>query len=345
MRISDFDYELPPERIAREPVRPRDASRMMVLDRATETCFDSRFCELARFLRRGDVVVINDTRVIRARMYGTLRRVTNSTRAVEVLFANPVDERTWEVLCKPGRRVRPGDRIVFADGIACGIAGEPRQHGLRLMEIQGMPVMELLEAHGRIPLPPYLGRAATEADADEYQTVFAANAGAVAAPTAGLHFTPAVLEDLAGHGVEIARLTLHVGIGTFLPIRTDDPLQHHLKPEWFNIPDLAARQLIAARAEGRRVIAVGTTSTRTLEYVAGTFGGIRACSGFADLYIVPGYRFQAVDGLLTNLHLPRSTLLLLVSAFASRDFIIEAYRRAVALEYRFYSYGDCMLIL
>jgi S-adenosylmethionine:tRNA ribosyltransferase-isomerase len=345
MLISDFDYELPPERIAREPARPRDASRMMVLHRAARTCADARFNQLPRFLRRGDVLVINDTRVIRARIHGTLQRATGSTRLVEVLFANPVAERTWEVLCKPGRRVRPGDRIVFAGGAAGGIVGEARDHGLRLIEIHGAPVMELLDMHGRIPLPPYLGRPDTAADADEYQTVFAANAGAVAAPTAGLHFTPAVLRDLAEHGVEIASLTLHVGIGTFLPIRADDPRQHRLKPEWFNIPEIAAAQLTAARAEGRRIIAVGTTSTRTLEYVAGRFGGVRACSGFADLYIVPGYRFQAIDGLLTNFHLPRSTLLLLVSAFATRDFMLEAYRRAVALDYRFYSYGDCMLIL
>ena len=346
MNLSDFDYELPPELIAREPARPRDASRMMVLDRQTGSLNDSAFRELPGFLRASDVLVLNDTRVIRARIQGKLERSTGTTRQVEVLFAAPAGGRAWEVMCKPGKRIRSGDRIVFGNGELAGTFGDLREHGLRLLELNSSePITPFLERHGQIPLPPYIERQDTAADAVDYQTVYSAAEGAVAAPTAGLHFTESMLNRLKTQGVEILKITLHVGIGTFLPVRSEDPQQHVLRPERFKITGETAERLNAARDAGRRVIAVGTTTTRTLEYVVGSHGRFEAGQGEANLYILPGYEFKAVSGLLTNFHLPKSTLLMLVSAFTSRETILTAYRHAVEDRYRFYSYGDCMLIL
>jgi S-adenosylmethionine:tRNA ribosyltransferase-isomerase len=346
MHISEFDYELPLELIAREPVRPRDASRMMIIDRQANTFSDSVFVDLPNVLRSDDVLVINDTRVIKARMSGQLQRSTGTTRQVEVLFANPISETVWEVLCKPGRRIRPGDRVDLAGGAAVGRFGELRQHGLRLLDVTSeISVPELLERSGHVPLPPYMERSDNPSDATEYQTIFAEQAGAVAAPTAGLHFTPGVLQRLSDKGIEVVHITLHIGIGTFLPVRVDDPHQHQLKPELFHISEDAAEKLRQARRSGRRIIAVGTTSTRTLEDVVRKHGNFYADSGYADMYILPGHQFCAIQGLLTNFHLPRSTLLMLVSAFASRELILHAYRHAIEQRYRFYSYGDCMLIL
>jgi S-adenosylmethionine:tRNA ribosyltransferase-isomerase len=343
MLLSDFDYELPPDLIAREPARPRDASRMMVLNRETGERLDSAFRNLPEFLQPSDVLVLNDTRVIRARIHGRLERTSGTTREVEVLFAAPAGPGSWEVLCKPGRRIRSGDRITFADGGLDGAFGEIRGHGLRLLYIRSgaSSVEEVLAAHGRIPLPPYMEREDTSADAVEYQTIYANAPGAVAAPTAGLHFTDAMFSQLRARGIEIVKITLHVGIGTFLPVRTDNPAEHILKPERFEMTEDAATRLNAAR----RIIAVGTTTTRTLEYIFHRYGRFEAGSGEADLFILPGYEFKAVDAMLTNFHLPRSTLLMLVSAFASRTAILAAYAHAVAERYRFYSYGDCMLIV
>jgi S-adenosylmethionine:tRNA ribosyltransferase-isomerase len=344
MHISEFDYELPPERIASEPARPRDSSRMMLVDRRADTFTDSVFRNLPDVLRHGDVLVINDTRVLKARLYGRLTRSNGTERQIEVLFANPVTENIWEVLCKPGRRIRNGDRITFGEE-ATGVFGEIREHGLRLLQVEcGSNVAALLERFGHIPLPPYIQRPDAHSDVVEYQTVFADRAGAVAAPTAGLHFTPEILDRLARRGIEVVHITLHVGIGTFLPMRVDDPREHRLKPELFHVSEDAAKRLKTARDAGRRVIAVGTTSTRTLEHLVQKHGEIIADSGYADIFVLPGYRFRAIDGLLTNFHLPRSTLLMLVSAFASRELILRAYRHAVEQRYRFYSYGDCMLI-
>src|SRR5215475_2258744 len=344
MHISDFDYELPPELIAREPARPRDASRMMVLDRATGRWIDSTFRRLPDFLEPSDVLVLNDTRVIRARITGRLERSTGAARDIEVLFAAPAAPDAWEVLCRPGKRVRQGDRIVFAGGELEGTFGESRAHGLRLLHVPPGLLFPFLERHGHVPLPPYMERDDTASDAVEYQTIYANAPGAVAAPTAGLHFTPEILNELAACGIEIVKLTLHVGIGTFIPVRTEDPREHVLKPERFELGADAAAGLNAARAAGRRVIAVGTTSTRTLEYMVQRYGRFIAAAGETDLFILPGYRFLAVNGLLTNFHLPRSTLLMLVSAFASREKILSAYHHAIEERYRFYSYGDCMLI-
>jgi S-adenosylmethionine:tRNA ribosyltransferase-isomerase len=343
MHISDFDFDLPPGQIAQEPVRPRDASRMMVLNRVTGRWIDSEFRRLPEFLEPSDVLVLNDTRVIPARIIGKLERGSGSSRDVEVFFAAPVSESVWEVLCRPGKRIRKGDRIVFADGKLDGVFGDMREQGLRLLHVSS-PADKLLAAHGHIPLPPYVDREDTPSDAIEYQTIYANVPGAVAAPTAGLHFTEWMFEALRKKGIEIVMITLHVGIGTFLPVRTEDPAQHALKPERFRISEEAASQLNAARNDGRRIIAVGTTTTRTLEYVFGRNGRFDAASGEADLFILPGHEFRVVGAMLTNFHLPKSTLIMLVSAFASREKILAAYDHAIERRYRFYSYGDCMLI-
>jgi S-adenosylmethionine:tRNA ribosyltransferase-isomerase len=252
----------------------------------------------------------------------------------------------WEVLCRPGKRIQSGDRVIFENGELQGVFGGLRGQGTHLLELNTTePIHDFLEAHGHIPLPPYLDREDTAADAEEYQTVYARIPGAVAAPTAGLHFTPAMFDRIRARGVQVLNITLHVGIGTFIPLRSENPIEHLLHPERFEITEEAASRLNAARHAGRRIVAVGTTTTRTLEYVIQTHGRFRAGQGEADLFILPGYEFKAVDGILTNFHLPRSTLIMLVSAFVSRETILAAYRHAVAERYRFYSYGDCMLVL
>jgi S-adenosylmethionine:tRNA ribosyltransferase-isomerase len=346
MHISEFDYELPAELIAREPARPRDASRMMVLNRATGERIDSQFSRLPEFLNPSDVLVINDTRVIRARIDGKLERAAGGTRDVEIFFATPAGNGSWEVLCRPGKRIRSGDRIRFVGGKIEGVFGERRDHGLRLLHFDSgnTSVEDFLETHGHIPIPPYIDRQDTAADAVEYQTIYAAAPGAVAAPTAGLHFTEAMFQTLRNKGVEVVKITLHVGIGTFIPVRTENPEGHSLKPERFFMTAEAARVLNVAHDNNRRIVAVGTTSTRTLEYVMNRYGRFIETSGEADLFILPGYEFKAVRAMLTNFHLPKSTLIMLVSAFASRERILEAYEHAVAQRYRFYSYGDCMFI-
>lgn len=317
----------------------------MVLDRSTGQWIDSAFRELPDLLEPSDVLVLNDTRVIRARVHGRLERAAGTARDIEVLFAGPAGADAWEVMCRPGKRIRAGDTVRFADGKITGVFGESRPHGLRLLNMSSAPqVIPFLEEHGHIPLPPYIDRADNSSDVTEYQTVYAQAPGAIAAPTAGLHFTSDTFNKLRSRGIETVTLTLHVGVGTFIPVRTDDPRTHVLKPERFELSAEAAQRLNAARAAGRRVIAVGTTSTRTLEYVFQRDGRFTAGSGEADLFILPGYEFQVVNGILTNFHLPKSTLLMLVSAFASREVILGAYRHAIREGYRFYSYGDCMLI-
>jgi len=348
MLISEFDYELPPELIAREPANPRDASRMMVLDSRSGRTLNSQFSALPDFLNPTDVLVLNDTRVIRARTMARLERSAGTSREIEVFFAEPLEGGSgncWQVLCKPGRRIRPKDRAIFGNGELVGVFQEGQGDDLHILELQSSePVPEILERLGRIPLPPYIERAETVADEKSYQTMFAVHSGAVAAPTAGLHFTDEVVAAIRARGVEIATITLHVGIGTFLPIRTDRVEEHVLRPERFEIAQSTADLLNSAHREKRRVVAVGTTTTRTLEYMMREFGEIRAGSGKTDLYILPGFQFKIVGALLTNFHLPKSTLLMLVSAFAGRDAIRNAYQTAIQARYRFYSYGDCMLI-
>ena len=349
MLISEFDYNLPLELIAREPAHPRDASRMMVLDTISGQTTSSKFSALPEFLKPTDVLIVNDTKVIRARTMARLERSTGTSRDIEVFFAEPVPDSNgniWRVLCKPGRRIRPRDRAIFGSGELIGVFQENLGGDLHVIEIQSSePISEILERLGRIPLPPYIDRVETTADEEDYQTMFAARAGAVAAPTAGLHFTEQSIAAIRARGVTIATITLHVGIGTFLPIRTERAEDHLLRPERFDISSSTAKLLNSALQDKRRIVAVGTTTTRTLEYMMQEYGEIRPGAGKTDLYILPGFQFKITGALLTNFHLPKSTLLMLVSAFAGCDAIRFAYERAIEERYRFYSYGDCMLIL
>jgi len=342
MHLSDFDYHLPPELIAREPAEPRDASRMMVVDPRSGSIIDSKFRSLPDFLKPSDVLVLNDTRVIRARTRARLERRNGTLREIEVFFAEPLRNNVWQVLCKPGRRIRPGDRAIFAGGQFTGTFQESLGADLHVIELESADL--LLDRYGQLPIPPYMQREPTPADDVSYQTVFGRHPGAVAAPTAGLHFTEEILESIRSRGVEIETITLHVGIGTFLPVRTEDPEKHKLRPERYEVNADTAARLQSAVLQKRSIVAVGTTTTRTLEFLMLRYGRVQPGSGSADLFILPGYRFRVVDTLLTNFHLPQSTLLMLVTAFAGHEITLRAYQHAVRNEYRFYSYGDCMLI-
>ena len=315
---------------------------MMVLDSRGGNIVDASFRNLPDFLRPTDILVLNDTRVIRARTRATLERRNGSTREMEVFFAEPLGESVWQVLCKPGRRIRPGDRAIFGRGEFVGIFQESTGD-LHVLELESAE--SLLKSYGQMPLPPYIGREPTPDDDASYQTVFGLRPGAVAAPTAGLHFTTDVLNAIRSRGIEIATITLHVGIGTFLPVRTETAEEHILRPEVYEVSTLAATMLQTAVREQRRVVAVGTTTTRTLEFLMLRYGRIEPGSGYADIYILPGFEFRIVGALLTNFHLPRSTLLMLAAGFCGRDTILKAYAHAVAADYRFYSYGDCMLMV
>ena len=345
MDVSLFDYELPPDRIAQEPAEPRDASRLLVLDRTRRSLDDARFADLPRWLRAGDCLVVNESRVVPARLLGTL---DGDGRPVELLLLRPLEGSRWEALVRPGKRCGIGARVTLAGGAARATVLAHRGLGARAVEIDApWPIAELMERHGVPPLPPYIARhdAPKPEDWERYQTVYATHKGSVAAPTAGLHFTAALLERLGASGVEVHRVTLHVGVGTFRPIRAAAVEAHRLEPEAASVSAATAEAIGRARARGGRIVSVGTTTTRTLEWAADETGRVRPRSGLADLFIYPGYRFRVVDALVTNFHLPRSTLLLLVSAFAGRDPVLDAYRHAIAHGYRFYSYGDAMLIV
>ncbi|MBI3625455.1 MAG: tRNA preQ1(34) S-adenosylmethionine ribosyltransferase-isomerase QueA [Candidatus Rokubacteria bacterium] len=345
MDPSLFDYHLPPERIAQYPAEQRDASRLLVGDRAGGRWEDRVFGELPDLLRGGDLLVVNDSRVIPARLLGHLER---EGAQVELLFLRAIGPSRWEALARPGKRCRPGAVVRFGDGEAGARVVAPAAPGRRIVETQGGgSVRELLERYGVPPLPPYIARHQKpgQEDWERYQTVYAAHEGSVAAPTAGLHFTQALLHRLRIRGVEVRTLTLHVGAGTFRPIRSARVEAHRMEAEQVLISAEVADAVNQAKAEGRRVIAVGTTTCRALEAAADERGTVRPMSGPTDLFIYPGYRFKVIDALLTNFHLPRSSLLLLVCAFAGREFILGAYGRAVDAGYRFYSYGDAMLIV
>jgi len=344
MDVGLFDYPLPPERIAQYPAEQRDGSRLLVCDRAAGRWEDRAFGELPDLLRAGDLLVVNDSRVIPARLLG---RLEPEGRPVELLFVKAAGGSAWEALARPAKRCRPGAVVVFGDGQVrarvVGVAGE----GRRIVELEaGGSVREVLERYGLPPLPPYITRHQKpgQEDWERYQTVYAARDGSVAAPTAGLHFTPALLDRLKARGIAIETLTLHVGPGTFRPIRSARVEGHRMEAEEMTISPEAGGAINTAKADGRRVIAVGTTTCRALESAADAQGRVRPMSGPTDLFIYPGYRFKVIDALLTNFHLPRSSLLLLVCAFARREFVLDAYRHAVDSGYRFYSYGDAMLI-
>jgi S-adenosylmethionine:tRNA ribosyltransferase-isomerase len=336
-----FDYPLLPERIAQYPAEQRDASRLLVLDRAARRREDRRFVELPDLLRPGDCLVVNDSRVLPARLLGTLP----DGAPVELLFLRDAGAGRWEVLVKPGRRVRVGT-VILLGGHHARVIGAGDE-GRRVIWVEGVQsVRDFLDRHGLPPLPPYI-RHYTKPGAEDwerYQTVYGVPEGSVAAPTAGLHFTKELLDALRRRGVEVRRLTLHVGPATFRPIRTARIEDHRMEAERMEISEATAVAVNRAKAEGRRVVAVGTTTTRALESAAADNPGVRPVSGAADLFIAPGYRFRVIDALLTNFHLPRSSLLVLVSAFAGRELILDAYRHAAEAGYRFYSYGDAMLI-
>jgi S-adenosylmethionine:tRNA ribosyltransferase-isomerase len=348
MNVSDFAYDLPPRLIAQAPAASRDGSRLLVLDRRTGTTVHAEVRDLPRLLRRGDLLVLNNTKVFPARLLG--RRVpTGGT--VECLLVGRLDADRWEALMHPGQKLRPGGRVVFSGGERRlnGEVLERRFYGRRVIRLwtdDGSAVDEAIDEIGHVPLPPYIRRPDEPADRERYQTVFARVRGSVAAPTAGLHLTEALLHRLAEAGVERVEITLHVGYGTFKPVRSETVEQHTVDAERFDIGPDQASAISRALAEQRRVIAVGTTTTRALESAAKAGSSrLQAVSGWTDLFIYPGFTFRVVSGLVTNFHLPRSSLLMLVSAFAGRDQTLSAYREAVRLGYRFYSYGDAMLIV
>lgn len=348
LALSDYDFDLPDGLIAQRPAERRDASRMLVLDRATGALADRQFAELPDLLHPGDVLVRNDTRVVPARLVG--RRPTGGR--AELFLVERAEDGTWSALAKPGRKLTAGAEVVLSDRLAARVEGveESGRRTIRLLW-DGDPFETAeaeeaaVEAVGRMPLPPYVDREADAADRERYQTVFARRKGAIAAPTAGLHFTPATFEALRERGVATAEVTLHVGYGTFEPVRAADLRDHRVAPERIEVPPATADALNAARQSGGRVVAVGTTSTRALETAADDQGRFAPFTGPTDLTVVPGYRFHAVDALLTNFHLPKSSLLVLTATFGGREAVMAAYRHAVREEYRFYSYGDCMLIL
>ncbi len=348
--LRQFDFDVPEGRIAQRPAEPRDAARLLVLDRATGTRVHARVSDLPRFLAAGDCLVVNDARVVPARLRG--RRLSGG--GVELLVTRPRPDvsaggrEVWEAMGRPVRHLTPGARLLFAPPLAGEVVAAPGD-GALLVAFEGAALAGELGRQGEVPLPPYIRRAAGEApaggaDARAYQTVYATRDGAVAAPTAGLHFTPALLAALEGAGVRTVRLTLWVGPGTFAKVRGDDYSAHRMLPERFEVTAEAALAINAARAAGGRIVAVGTTVTRTLETQADPAGRVRSGAGETALFVTPGHRFRAVDALMTNFHLPRSTPLLLAAAFAGRDTLLAAYREAIAMEYRLFSYGDAMII-
>jgi S-adenosylmethionine:tRNA ribosyltransferase-isomerase len=354
LRVSDFDFHLPEELIAQQPPEERGTSRMLVVDRATGALRDSSFSEFPNLLRPGDLLILNDSRVIPARLYArrTLRREKESpTGRIEVMLTEPAGENEWHALVRPGRKVAIGEILVFpspsgAIELTAEVV-ERGQFGDRLIRFE--PVDDFyaaLDRIGHIPLPPYIHRDDAVSDRERYQTVYSRERGSVAAPTAGLHFTPQILEALMEHGVETARITLHVGLGTFAPLRVERVDEVRLHRERYTLSAESADTLNRAVAERRRVVAVGTTAVRTLEHCALLAGGapVAPHSGETEVFISPGFQFRLVEGLLTNFHLPQSSLLMLVSAFAGREHVLAAYRHAVEQQYRFFSYGDCMFL-
>ncbi|MEQ1856509.1 MAG: tRNA preQ1(34) S-adenosylmethionine ribosyltransferase-isomerase QueA [Longimicrobiales bacterium] len=341
--LSDYDYDLPQDRIARYPSERRDGSRLLALTQTGELRHLG-FADIVTLFRPGDVLVVNETKVIPARLLG--RKPTGAPAEILLMRPAPVggDERVWEALVRPGSKLKPGRMVVIADDLAVEILDSAPGGGRVVRLVTDSSVEQALERHGHVPLPPYLGREEEPLDRERYQTIYARERGSVAAPTAGLHFTPEILSALEGAGVRRAALTLHVGIGTFRPVEGDDIETHVMHGESYEVSQVAAATVNAARAEGGRVWAVGTTTVRTLESVADEHGRVRAGSGSTRLFIRPPYSFRVVDCMLTNFHLPRSTLLMLVAAFAGYGHTMAAYAEAVRTGYRFYSYGDAMVV-
>lgn len=352
MLVSDFNYELPQELIAQDPLEARDHSRLMIMDRETGAVSHHIFHDIIDELQEGDCLVINDTKVIPARLYG---HKEETGAVIEVLLLKRKTDTVWECLVKPGKKARVGARIIFGNGELKGTIIDIVDEGNRLIQFEYEGIFEeILDRLGQMPLPPYITHQLQ--DRDRYQTVYAKHEGSAAAPTAGLHFTRELLAEIEAKGVQIARVTLHVGLGTFRPVKETEVLDHHMHSEFFMIDDEAAALINGTKQAGGRIIAVGTTSTRTLEAAAqilekekgvpaGTDGEwIRPCSSWTEIFIYPGYSFRVIDGLITNFHLPQSTLIMLVSAFAGREHVLAAYETAVQERYRFFSFGDAMFL-
>ncbi len=340
MRVEEFDYDLPEELIAQTPLEKRDASRLLILDKETGEIEHHHFNEIINYLNPGDTLVLNDTKVLPARLIG----IKEETQAViEVLLLKNMQEDTWECLVKPARRIKVGTTVTFGNGKLKAKCTEIGADGIRYFTFlyEGI-FLEILEQLGTMPLPPYIHKKLE--DQSRYQTVYAKEVGSAAAPTAGLHFTKELLKQIKEKGVHIAYITLHVGLGTFRPVSVDTIEQHQMHSEYYHMTKEVAEQLMQTKKENHRIIAVGTTSTRTLETIMTKYQEFKECSGWTDIFIYPGYQFKAIDALITNFHLPKSTLIMLVSAFAGREQILNAYQEAVKEKYRFFSFGDAMLI-
>ncbi len=341
MNVKDFDYELPKELIAQDPLSDRSASRLMVLDKKSGEISHRHFTDILDYCTPGDCLVINNTKVIPARLFGT-KKETNA--GIEILLLKRRENDIWETLVKPGKKAKKGTKLVFGNGLLTAEVIEVVEEGNRLIQFYYEGIFEeILDQLGQMPLPPYITHELK--DKNRYQTVYAKYDGSAAAPTAGLHFTEELLAQVKKRGVEIAEVTLHVGLGTFRPVKVENVLEHHMHSEFYRISETAAATINRAKENGHRIIAVGTTSTRTLEAAADENGRLHETGGWTDIFIYPGYRFKVIDGLITNFHLPQSTLVMLVSAFAGREQVLNAYRTAVEEQYRFFSFGDAMLII
>jgi len=341
MKREDFNFELPPELIAQDPLEDRSGSRLLVLDKRTGGTDHRIFKDMIDYIEPGDCLVINDTKVIPARLIG----MKDDTGAkIEVLLLKRRENDIWEALVKPGKKAKPGTRVVFGEGLLTGEVISVAEEGNRLIWFRYEGIFEeVLDQLGEMPLPPYITHQLM--DKSRYQTVYAEHSGSAAAPTAGLHFTPELLKQIEAKGAAIARLTLHVGLGTFRPVKAENILEHHMHSEFYRIEEDAAAKINKAKQDGHRVIAVGTTSCRTIESAADENGWVKAASGWTDIFIYPGYQFRVLNALITNFHLPESTLLMLVSALAGRENILQAYEEAINERYRFFSFGDAMLII
>ncbi|MBS4199790.1 tRNA preQ1(34) S-adenosylmethionine ribosyltransferase-isomerase QueA [Bacillus sp. FJAT-49732] len=341
MKVEMFDFELPEELIAQVPLENRASSRLMVLDKKTGETKHDNFNHILKYLQKGDCLVLNDTKVLPARLLGSK---PDTGAKIEVLLLKQVDGDKWETLVKPAKRVKKGTTISFGDGKLEAICIDEQEHGGRILEFHYDGIFyEILDSLGKMPLPPYIKEQLE--DQDRYQTVFAKERGSAAAPTAGLHFTKKLLEEIENRGINIAFITLHVGLGTFRPVSVENIEEHDMHSEYYSISEETASLLNEVKEQGGRIISVGTTSTRTLETIVESNGHFKAGSGWTDIFIYPGYTFKAIDGMITNFHLPMSTLIMLVSALAGRDHVINAYNEAVTERYRFFSFGDAMLII
>ena len=341
MNVKDFYFDLPQELIAQDPLTDRAASRLLVLDKDTGAIQHKTFRDVTSYLRPGDCLVINDTKVIPARLFGVK---TETGAKIELLLLKRREEDIWETLVKPGKKAMPGAVVSFGDGLLTGRILDTVEDGNRLIQFHYEGIFEeILDQLGQMPLPPYITHQLK--DKDRYQTVYAVQEGSAAAPTAGLHFTKELLEKIQSMGVKIARVTLHVGLGTFRPVKVDDVLDHHMHTEFYQVEETEATKVNETKAAGGRVICVGTTSCRTIESAAGEDGRLKAGSGWTDIFIYPGYQFKLLDCLITNFHLPESTLVMLVCALAGREHVMAAYEEAVRERYRFFSFGDAMMIL